>query len=111
MNKTPLPAEIIGNISGYLVDDNDTRNKTIENYRENIIQNLNSGIKDLTRVRNVRKKGNKLTPNVSRKPVKSTRKRKTENTASNSIKKSKVDGGKKKSKKNLKKKATRKCRK
>jgi len=42
---------------------------------------------------------------------KSTRKRKTENTASNSIKKSKVDGGKKKSKKNLKKKATRKSRK
>ena len=94
MNKTPLPVDLIGKISGYIVDDNDTRNKTIENYRENIIQNLNSGIKDLTRVRNVRKKGNKLTPNVSRKPVKSARK---PVKPVKSVRR--VKGGKKKSKK------------
>ena len=91
MKKEPLPVDLIGKISSYIVDDNDTRNKTIENYRENIIQNLNSGIRNLKRVRNVRKK-----VKSERKPVKSVRK---------------VKGGKKKSKKTLKKKASRKCRK
>tara|TARA_B100000902_G_scaffold44196_1_gene51808 strand:- start:891 stop:1766 length:876 start_codon:yes stop_codon:yes gene_type:complete len=83
----PLPADIIGEISGYILPSNDMRNKTIKRYETNIIANKS------------RKRKAESPESLITKKQKNTGGKKKINKKSN-----------RKSKKNLKK-ASRKCRK
>ena len=83
----PLPEDIIGEISGYILPSNDMRNKTIKRYKTNIIANKS------------RKRKAEIPESSTGKKQKNTGGKKKINKKSN-----------RKSKKNLKK-ASRKCRK